>query len=120
MSGFTDRIKTRYSDEEYPWPSGKEPWSVLRGGTGIGRERSGSLQPEPPLVISIQDSPPCVSIDLSEEPEVTPTLVDILDVVSDSEFVSPSIMSGTSLDPISDQSLSTSPVSSHASRRMAM
>merc|ERR1719508_347551 len=33
--GFADKIRTRFSDEEYPWPAGKEPWSVLRGGLGI-------------------------------------------------------------------------------------
>jgi len=27
--------ETIRSDEDYPWPSGKEPWSKLKGGTGI-------------------------------------------------------------------------------------
>ena len=27
-------IDTIYSDEQYPWESGKAPWSVERGGTG--------------------------------------------------------------------------------------
>ena len=30
-----DSIKTIYSDELYPWPSGKAPWSRENGGTGI-------------------------------------------------------------------------------------
>jgi len=29
------RIRTRRSDEEYPWPPGKAPWALERGGTGI-------------------------------------------------------------------------------------
>ena len=28
-------IKTRRSDEDYPWPPGKAPWVVERGGSGI-------------------------------------------------------------------------------------
>eukprot|EP00092_Neocalanus_flemingeri_P015622 GFUD01016910.1.p1 GENE.GFUD01016910.1~~GFUD01016910.1.p1 ORF type:complete len:552 (+),score=129.19 GFUD01016910.1:89-1744(+) len=28
------RIRTRRSDEEYPWPPGKAPWALERGGTG--------------------------------------------------------------------------------------
>jgi len=28
-------IRTRRSDEEYPWPPGKAPWAVERGGSGI-------------------------------------------------------------------------------------
>lgn len=28
-------IRTRMSDEEYPWPPGKAPWAVERGGSGI-------------------------------------------------------------------------------------
>eukprot|EP00092_Neocalanus_flemingeri_P015992 GFUD01017310.1.p1 GENE.GFUD01017310.1~~GFUD01017310.1.p1 ORF type:complete len:667 (+),score=195.32 GFUD01017310.1:44-2002(+) len=39
-TGFTARIITRYSDEEYPWPAGKEPWSELRGGSGIVPDRA--------------------------------------------------------------------------------
>ena len=35
-----ERIKTRRSDEEYPWPAGKAPWSVERGGTGIAPDRA--------------------------------------------------------------------------------
>ncbi len=27
-------IKTHLSDEEYPWPPGKAPWSVEQGGEG--------------------------------------------------------------------------------------
>merc|ERR1719186_2090291 len=38
--GFADKIRTRFSDEEYPWPAGKEPWSVLRGGLGIAPDRA--------------------------------------------------------------------------------
>ena len=34
------KIKTRRSDEEYPWPTGKAPWSVERGGTGIPPDRA--------------------------------------------------------------------------------
>ena len=37
---LNDRIKTRRSDEEYPWPAGKAPWSVERGGTGIPPDRA--------------------------------------------------------------------------------
>jgi len=33
--GFEERIITITSDEEYPWPSGKEPWDPLNGGNGI-------------------------------------------------------------------------------------
>ena len=29
-----ESIKTIYSDELYPWPSGKAPWSLEQGGTG--------------------------------------------------------------------------------------
>jgi len=29
------RIRCRRSDEEYPWPPGKAPWALERGGTGI-------------------------------------------------------------------------------------
>merc|ERR1719452_455831 len=29
------RIRSRRSDEEYPWPPGKAPWAVERGGSGI-------------------------------------------------------------------------------------
>jgi hypothetical protein len=32
---LSDLIRTRRSDEEYPWPPGKAPWAVERGGTGI-------------------------------------------------------------------------------------
>lgn len=37
---LNERIKTRRSDEEYPWPAGKAPWSVERGGTGIPPDRA--------------------------------------------------------------------------------
>jgi len=37
---LTTKIKTRRSDEEYPWPTGKAPWSVERGGTGIPPDRA--------------------------------------------------------------------------------
>ena len=29
-----EKINTIYSDELYPWPSGKAPWSLEKGGTG--------------------------------------------------------------------------------------
>jgi len=29
------KIRLRRSDEEYPWPPGKAPWALERGGTGI-------------------------------------------------------------------------------------
>ena len=32
--GQWELIKTTYSDELYPWPSGKAPWSLENGGTG--------------------------------------------------------------------------------------
>ena len=32
--GQWELIKTIYSDELYPWPSGKAPWSLENGGTG--------------------------------------------------------------------------------------
>merc|ERR1719427_893801 len=32
---LSDLIKTIRSDEKYPWPPGKAPWTVERGGTGI-------------------------------------------------------------------------------------
>jgi hypothetical protein len=28
-------IRTVYSDELFPWPAGKAPWSVEQGGTGF-------------------------------------------------------------------------------------
>ena len=31
----TSKIDSRNSDEAYPWPPGKAPWAVERGGTGI-------------------------------------------------------------------------------------
>merc|ERR1719219_2783386 len=34
-SGFEKRIKTVFSDVEYPWPSGMAPWLIENGGTGI-------------------------------------------------------------------------------------
>jgi hypothetical protein len=34
-NGNLSNIQTIYSDEMYPWPSGKAPWSAERGGTGI-------------------------------------------------------------------------------------
>jgi len=30
-----EKIVTRRSDEEYPWPTGKAPWSIEKGGTGV-------------------------------------------------------------------------------------
>jgi len=32
---LSDLIKTTESDEEYPWPPGKAPWSIERGGSGV-------------------------------------------------------------------------------------
>eukprot|EP00092_Neocalanus_flemingeri_P036166 GFUD01039377.1.p1 GENE.GFUD01039377.1~~GFUD01039377.1.p1 ORF type:complete len:411 (-),score=128.55 GFUD01039377.1:42-1274(-) len=32
---LSDLIRTTRSDEKYPWPPGKAPWTVERGGTGI-------------------------------------------------------------------------------------
>ena len=51
--GEWDLIKTIYSDELYPWPSGKAPWSLENGGTGnpptynreFMRDREKALQP---------------------------------------------------------------------------
>lgn len=37
---LNEKIKTRRSDEEYPWPAGKAPWSIERGGTGIPPDRA--------------------------------------------------------------------------------
>ena len=31
---LAEKIKTKYSDESYPWPPGKAPWSLEKGGTG--------------------------------------------------------------------------------------
>ncbi len=53
-----DNIVTIYSDEKYPWPSGKAPWSLEQGGTGIpptyGRKGRDELKikrdPEAPLL----------------------------------------------------------------------
>ena len=58
--GEWELIKTIYSDELYPWPSGKAPWSLENGGTGnpptFSRfrlsDREKALQP----VISNEDS----------------------------------------------------------------
>merc|ERR1719430_3036479 len=35
LENLNVKIKTRRSDEEYPWPPGKAPWSIENGGTGI-------------------------------------------------------------------------------------
>jgi len=37
---ISDLIRTRRSDEEYPWPPGKAPWSVEKGGTGIAPDNA--------------------------------------------------------------------------------
>ena len=37
---ISERIKTRRSDEEFPWPPGKDPWSTERGGTGIAPDNA--------------------------------------------------------------------------------
>ena len=58
--GEWELIKTIYSDELYPWPSGKAPWSLENGGTGNPptynrfrlSDREKALQP----VISNEDS----------------------------------------------------------------
>jgi hypothetical protein len=34
-NGRLDAIDTVYSDELYPWPAGKAPWSLEAGGTGV-------------------------------------------------------------------------------------
>ena len=34
------KIKTRKSDDDYPWPVGKAPWSVERGGSGVPPDRA--------------------------------------------------------------------------------
>jgi len=31
----SERIVCKYSDDEYPWPAGMEPWLIERGGSGI-------------------------------------------------------------------------------------
>ena len=33
--GLEELIETRYSDDEYPWPDGMEPWLIENGGSGI-------------------------------------------------------------------------------------
>jgi len=35
-----DLIKTVISDEEYPWPPGKAPWAVEKGGSGVAPDRA--------------------------------------------------------------------------------
>ena len=37
---LSDLIRTVKSDEEYPWPAGKEPWSVEMGGSGIAPDKA--------------------------------------------------------------------------------
>lgn len=32
---ISERINSKYSDDEYPWPAGMEPWLIERGGSGI-------------------------------------------------------------------------------------
>jgi len=34
------KIETRKSDDDYPWPVGKAPWSVERGGSGVPPDRA--------------------------------------------------------------------------------
>jgi len=84
---FQDRITTRYSDEEYPWPAGKEPWSVLKGGTGIApdaaRNNYGKKQARP-----VAASPP------------EPTKSDMKPVVGSSRGKSPHRYSLPSTDKL--------------------
>jgi len=37
---ISDLITTRRSDEQYPWPPGKAPWSIEKGGTGIAPDKA--------------------------------------------------------------------------------
>jgi len=37
---LSEAIKSIRSDEEYPWPPGKAPWSIEQGGTGVAPERA--------------------------------------------------------------------------------
>lgn len=60
-SGFEKRIKTIPSDEEYPWPSGKAPWLLENGGTGIVPQL-----PERKLDVK---PPPAVAAEASERKE---------------------------------------------------
>ena len=48
---ISERITTKYSDDEYPWPAGMEPWLIERGGSGIipdgARCNGGKTAPKP-------------------------------------------------------------------------
>ena len=48
---ISERIITRYSDDDYPWPAGMAPWLIERGGSGIipdgARSNFGKNTPKP-------------------------------------------------------------------------
>jgi len=48
---ISERITSTYSDDEYPWPAGMEPWLIERGGSGIipdgARCNGGKNMPKP-------------------------------------------------------------------------
>merc|ERR1719509_9571 len=60
---ISSRIRTTRSDEEYPWPPGKAPWSIEKGGTGVAPDNARNwsknsgekMEPKP---IHREDSPP--------------------------------------------------------------
>ena len=52
--GFEELIETRFSDDEYPWPDGMEPWLQENGGSGIipdgARNNYGKNKPKPRMI----------------------------------------------------------------------
>jgi len=54
--GLEELIETRYSDDEYPWPDGMEPWLIENGGSGIipdgARNNYGKNKPKPSMIYS--------------------------------------------------------------------
>jgi len=52
--GLEELIETRFSDDEYPWPDGMEPWLLENGGSGIipdgARNNYGKTKPKPTMM----------------------------------------------------------------------
>ena len=56
--GLEELIETRFSDDEYPWPDGMEPWLLENGGSGIipdgARNNYGKNRLKPPIYSSLK------------------------------------------------------------------